>query len=325
MKNKDLDFKILSNMRENCKMTYKEMATEIGSNINTIAQKIKKLEDEKYILGYSAHIDYEMLGYSSQAIVKLKIDSQESLKSDKLNNIISLPEASFIYSTSGPYDLAVFVEAKGAQDLISIISKIGKNPHIMDLNAEFIIKNHKFFADFNPLPHGKRAPTSSRKRKKPLDELDYAILREMRNGAKNPLREFSAKLKAPISTIKERTDKMETQGIIKKCVANINFEKLEYWGYAVLGIKLENNFINDPAVFDTLMSVEEFGSLSRVLGQYDFYAGILIKSPEHASDIVKSVSLIKGVQKVDPYVSLKVFKTRTYFNPLMNFKMKHEK
>jgi Lrp/AsnC family leucine-responsive transcriptional regulator len=325
MKSMDINYKILSNLRENCKMTYKELAKEVGSNINTVAQKIKKLEEEGYILGYSSHIDYRKLGYCSCAIVKLKLDKGDSIVTEKIQDILSLAETSFIYSIAGPYDLAVYVEAKNHEDLVFQISQIGRNPHITNLDSEVIVKNCKFFADFNPLPHGKRFLSGSKKRKKALDELDYAILRDIRNGAKNPLREFSNKLNAPISTIKERTDKMEMQGIIKKCVADLNFNKLGYWGYAFMGIKLESNYMNDSEVFQKLMRIPELGSFSRVLGQYDFYAGALIKSPEHATEIVKSLSSIKGIKKIDPYVSLKMFKTRSKFNPLSNFRMKHEK
>ena len=83
----------------------------------------------------------------------------------------------------------------------------------------------KIFDDFNPLKENSYTNSVYKERRKPLDNLDLGILNELRINANQPLRELADKLGAPISTIKERTDKMEYEGIIKNYSAQLNFLK----------------------------------------------------------------------------------------------------
>ena len=320
MKAKELDMKILASLRENCRMSYREMAHEVGSNINTVAQRVKALEAEGYILGYFAHIDYEKIGYASSAIINARLDSPDSLSTDAINDILNIPETNSVYSINAPYGLTVALQSKSLGQLVGNISEIGKNRHIIDIKPDMVVSHILFFEDFNPLAHKKTQSGLSRKRKKPLSEQDCALLRELRNNANGPLREYSEKLKAPISTIKERIDRLETQGIIKKWVADLNFEKLGYQAYASYRINLNSNYLGNNRTVSAISEIPGLGSLCRVLGQYDFYAGMLVKNQEHANQVLESISAIEGIDKTEMHLSARVFKPSSRFNPLGSFR-----
>jgi DNA-binding Lrp family transcriptional regulator len=324
MKLDKLDLAVLSQMRDNCRITYKELSKKVGSNINTVASRIKKLEKNGYIIGYSTHIDYEKIGFTTSALLQIVLDKVESLNTEKLSDILLMPETVLAYGMTGSFDVNLLVQAKNFEDLIEKIGNVGQNKHLVNLNSQFIIKEYKVIDEFNPLNPEPKQYSVIKQRRKPLDELDLAILRELRQGANKPLREFSAKLNAPISTIKERTDRMEYNGIIKGYFAKINFNKMGYWGYGLISIKLNTENINDETIVANLLKIPEIGALFRTLGRYDIHAGIIAKDVDHSLEVLKKISSISGVKSAESQVALKLLKSRTQYNPLSSFRMNKE-
>ena len=325
MKPDEIDIKILSVVRDDCRITYNSLSKKIGSNLNMVASRIKRLEREGFIRGYSAHIDYDMIGFGTSTILRIMLDSPKSMIKEELDDIISMPETVHACGMTGLYAFNIMLRTRDFDDLVGKVETIGKNRHVMDMMPELIFKEYKAIEEFNPLRKGQMPPIAHSKRKKPLDELDFGILREIRNSANKPLREISVKVGSPISTIKERIDKMIAEGVIKKCVADIDFSKLGYTGFVAVSIKLKNSRVNDESVVSEILKLPETVALMRVLGLYDMHAGFLVKDVDHVTDILKRIYSIDGVQKAESTMAISIFKNRSQFNPLSDFRMKHEK
>jgi DNA-binding Lrp family transcriptional regulator len=312
-----IDQLILRDLRDDAHQTYKELANAIGSNINTVASRIKKLEKAGYIKGYNALIDYDKLGYTTSVLVKFVIDEAKHINREDISDIISMPEVVLAYGATGCSDLYVLLKAKNFDDLIEKIGILAKNKHVVNVYSEYIVKEFREYEEFNPLSDRKNVHNGYKKRKKPLSELDIGILREIRSNANEPLRILSKKLNAPISTIKERTDKMEETGIIKGYIANLDFFKLGYWNYQVIGLKLDTNKLNDEKVVNSLLGMKEITTLFRVLGDYDLYAIVLIKDVDEANEILAKISSIDGITKTNSQIALNMFKSKMSHNPLL--------
>jgi DNA-binding Lrp family transcriptional regulator len=312
----ELDIKILSQIKGNCKLTYKQLAKKTGLNINTIASRIKRLENNKYILGYRTFIDYSRIGYRSCAIVRMILESPENLNRTDLMGILSIPEVVIVVGSTGNYDLNVLVRTKNFDSLLDIIGEIGKNRHVVKMDTEFMVKDYKTYEQFNPFVKNNPEKDIWIQRRKPIDELDLAILREIRCNANISLRELSQIVKSPISTIKERMDRLEVCGIIKGYVTDINFSKLGYWGFGSIRIKLKADHITDSSIVENILQIPELVTLYRSMGDYELIAGFLLRSSEQSLEIIKQVANIKGVLKTETGVALALLKTNMQYNPL---------
>jgi DNA-binding Lrp family transcriptional regulator len=313
-----LDIAILSELRENSRITYKELGKKIGSNINTIATRIKKLEDERYILGYNANIDYSKIGYDIGATVYISFDDLDSVNNSELKDLISMPETVLALSITGKYDMLIAVRTKSFDELVEKIGTIGKNPHITDMKPSLIVDYCKVFDDFNPLKKDPSANPAYKERQKPLDDLDLGILNELRGNANQPLRELANKLDTPISTIKERTDKMEYEGIIKNYTAQVNFLKLGYWVKALISVRLKGKHSASDETIREIGQMPEVATLVRIVGSHDLQIGIMAKNPEHAMNVLYKIARLEGVEKTETSVALQIFKAREQYNPLLN-------
>jgi Lrp/AsnC family leucine-responsive transcriptional regulator len=230
--------------------------------------------------------------------------------------ILSMPETVLAYSTTGKYDALMALRTKDFDQLVEKIGQVGKNPHIVDLRSHLIVDYIKIFDDFNPLITKPMKNMVYKERRKSLDKLDLGILHEIRDGANKPLRELADKLNAPISTIKERTDRMEYEGIIKNYVAKLNFLKLGYWVMASIAIRLKGNHADSLETIKEISQIPEVGILVRIIGDYDLHVGIMGKNSKHAMETLHKIARMNGVVKTESSVALEVLKSREEYNPI---------
>lgn len=71
-----IDRKILKALQRDGRLSQLELADEIGLSPTPCARRVKKLEAEGYILGYTALIDEEKLGFGFSIFVSVRLDKQ---------------------------------------------------------------------------------------------------------------------------------------------------------------------------------------------------------------------------------------------------------
>ncbi len=76
----DLDETILRMLQGNGKMTIEEIAEKLDRSPSTIRDRIRRMEEERLILGYSTIIDQERLDIDAEALVLADIDPQSEGK-----------------------------------------------------------------------------------------------------------------------------------------------------------------------------------------------------------------------------------------------------
>ena len=64
------DEKILRNLMVDARLSARQLALKLGMSTVTVLSRIKKMEKEKIIKGYSAIIDHEKLGTHLQQLLK---------------------------------------------------------------------------------------------------------------------------------------------------------------------------------------------------------------------------------------------------------------
>ena len=75
-----IDLKIIRELRSNAKATYKELAESVNMSAPAIFERTKKMEENGFITGYHAAIDFAKLGYSVQAFILIKEERYRTLQ-----------------------------------------------------------------------------------------------------------------------------------------------------------------------------------------------------------------------------------------------------
>ncbi|MFX1428332.1 MAG: Lrp/AsnC family transcriptional regulator [Promethearchaeota archaeon] len=115
----DLDFKIITKLQENAKLSYKQIAKILKSPTSTIHFRVQKMIEEKIIVKFTSIIDVGKLGYETVGWVGLTIDP---LKTEEIaNKIASFEEVRMVSITAGAHNLVVQILSKNEKELWNFI------------------------------------------------------------------------------------------------------------------------------------------------------------------------------------------------------------
>jgi len=136
-----LDGKILKNLAVDARQSARQLALKLGVSTVTILSRMKKLEMEKIILGYTATIDHEKLGYSLTAIIEIiakndKIaDIEEELS--KFENVCG------VYDITGTTDTIIIAKFKERNELSTFVKGLTAIPNVENTITHLVLNTAK--------------------------------------------------------------------------------------------------------------------------------------------------------------------------------------
>ncbi|MCA0943085.1 Lrp/AsnC family transcriptional regulator [Yangia mangrovi] len=72
----EIDRKLLRELQKNARASHQELSERVGLSASPCARRIRRLEAEGYITGYSARIDEEKLGFGFSVFISVRLDRQ---------------------------------------------------------------------------------------------------------------------------------------------------------------------------------------------------------------------------------------------------------
>ena len=144
----EINTKIISVLKEHGRWSTQKISKKTGIPITTIHHRIKKLEENKIIEGYTVVLNQELIGKQVLAYILVKGDINYSVEKNitPLKLITALGKEEFvedINSTTGHYDYIVKVRAKNMKEFSNIlvhyirrIPGIGSTETLMVLDEE---------------------------------------------------------------------------------------------------------------------------------------------------------------------------------------------
>ncbi|MFH0817154.1 MAG: Lrp/AsnC family transcriptional regulator [Candidatus Micrarchaeota archaeon] len=144
----EMDRKIISEVKRSSFGSYRKIAARIGIHPATLIERLKRLEKEKVILGYTAFIDYSKIGYDFMAFIQIRISKGKMLEVQE--HISRLGGVVSVYDITGEYDSIVRVACKGRTELSNLVKKIHAMPGVEHTNTQVILNVVKDGHDFVP-------------------------------------------------------------------------------------------------------------------------------------------------------------------------------
>ena len=99
----ELDFSILSYLQQDGRMSFTVIAEKLGVSIGTIRTRFNKLIEDGTI-NIIGRVDPDKVGFRSYAHIAVYV-RPATLKEKVAQEIMKMPEVSFLAMTSGDYDL----------------------------------------------------------------------------------------------------------------------------------------------------------------------------------------------------------------------------
>lgn len=138
--------KLLRLLAENARMTESEMAEQLGEKTSAVRAEIRKLEEEKTIIGYRALFDETLLPeHAVKALIEVKVRPEREDGFDKIARRLSkFPQVSGLYLMSGGFDLLVEVQGRTLNDVAMFVSrKLATQEGVLSTATHFLLKKYK--------------------------------------------------------------------------------------------------------------------------------------------------------------------------------------
>jgi DNA-binding Lrp family transcriptional regulator len=124
----ELDFKILSLLNEDARMSCREVAEKLGVASGTVYNRVRRMTEEQIIKGYVPVLDYAKLGYGLTAFILIQVEGQHLV--DVENMLAKSPEVMAVYDITGEFDVAILARFKSQASMNKFIKDTLKIPSI---------------------------------------------------------------------------------------------------------------------------------------------------------------------------------------------------
>lgn len=136
----DIDRKILRSLAKNAKHSHRDVAAEVGVSNVTIMNRMKRLEEEGIIRGYTLLLDYERLGCQFQACIEIKV-GKNRLEFDRL--IATDGSITNVYETSGDHETLMFVRLQSRTELDALLKRLRAMEGVSSIKVKVIMSTLK--------------------------------------------------------------------------------------------------------------------------------------------------------------------------------------
>ena len=135
------DQRILKNLMVDARMSARQLGIKLGISTVTILSRIKKLEKEKIIKGYTALIDHEKLGYNLTAVIEIIakknkiVEIEEELS--KKENVCG------VYDITGNTDTMIIAKFKSRAELSEFVKGLSAIPNVENTISHLVLNTVK--------------------------------------------------------------------------------------------------------------------------------------------------------------------------------------
>lgn len=139
---------ILDLLRQNARLSVKDIAAMTKKTEAEVAAIIKKLEDDGVILKYAAIVNPEKSGESRDKVraeIQLQVTPEREHGFDALaDRIYRFPQVKSLFLMSGGYDFKVIIEGDSLQEVAFFVSsKLATLEGVRSTKTCFILKTYK--------------------------------------------------------------------------------------------------------------------------------------------------------------------------------------
>ncbi len=135
------DERILKNLLVDARLSARQLGLKLGMSTVTILSRIKKLEKEKVIKGYTALIDHEKLGYTLTAVIEIIAKKDKII--DIETELAKIENVCGVYDITGNTDTLVIAKFKSRNELSEFVKGIASIQNIENTITHVVLNTTK--------------------------------------------------------------------------------------------------------------------------------------------------------------------------------------
>ncbi|MHA1155720.1 MAG: Lrp/AsnC family transcriptional regulator [Candidatus Heimdallarchaeota archaeon] len=137
----EIDYKIIELLIEDARLPAQEIANKTNKHLTTITRRIKSLEKEGIIKGYTAVVDYERLGLELTVITQLTFVKGKLFETER--EISKIRGVCSVYDVTGKIDAIVTAKFKSRKEISEFAKKLLAMPFVDRTETHIVLNTIK--------------------------------------------------------------------------------------------------------------------------------------------------------------------------------------
>jgi DNA-binding Lrp family transcriptional regulator len=137
----ETDVKILRVLIEDARLSSRQIAKQCNVSVGTALSRIRKMEGEGIIRGYTVLLDQEKLGYELTVVTEITVSKGRLLEME--NEIARMPNVCCVYDLTGLSDAAIIAKFKNREDLSKFTKHLLSLPYVERTNTHVVLTTIK--------------------------------------------------------------------------------------------------------------------------------------------------------------------------------------
>ncbi len=136
-----LDKKIITNLTVDARQSARQLALKLGVSTVTILSRMKKLEKDKIILGYTVTIDHEKIGYALTAIIEIMAKKDKIV--DIEEQVAKFENVCGVYDITGTTDTIIIAKFKDRNELSTFVKGLAAISNVENTITHVVLNTTK--------------------------------------------------------------------------------------------------------------------------------------------------------------------------------------
>ncbi|MBK9572666.1 MAG: Lrp/AsnC family transcriptional regulator [Rhodoferax sp.] len=118
----DLDHQLIGLLRQNARQNVADLAHRLKVSRGTVTNRIRKLEDEQIIVGYTVRLKPEAEPERIRAWMGVLVEGNQTRR--VIASLLGEPGVSALHDTNGRWDLLAELEVRSMSDLSAVLERV---------------------------------------------------------------------------------------------------------------------------------------------------------------------------------------------------------
>lgn len=137
-----VDRKILDELQKNARISYVELGERVGLSTSPCLERVRRLEQDQYIVGYTAILNPDLLGAGLMVYVEIKLEYESRRIFEKFKQAaLRIPYLLECHLLSGDFDYLMKIRVADMQEYRELLGEILRDlPGVRDTRSYMVME-----------------------------------------------------------------------------------------------------------------------------------------------------------------------------------------
>ena len=118
----ETDHQLIALLRQNARLSVAALAARLGVSRGTVTNRMRRLEDDNVIVGYSVRLRPDVPQSEIKAWMSIAVEGNQTRS--VIASLLGEPGVATLHDTNGRWDLLAELRAENLQDLAKVLERI---------------------------------------------------------------------------------------------------------------------------------------------------------------------------------------------------------